>query len=80
MKKLGNNQGILIWMSGKSGKAFLEKYFSVINFLFALFSVNVHFHILKHFPTFSCYEYYVAAWIFVFKDILCLIVTCLIAE
>ena len=43
-------------------KIFFSDKFSV-GFIFSY----VHFHVLKHFPTFSCYEYFVLAWIFVFN-------------
>ena len=42
---------------------FFKDKFSV-GFIF----VYAHLYFLKYFPTFPCYEYYVATWIFGFKD------------
>ena len=67
-EKSGNYQGVLIECQGNKGgiskKTFFNDKFSVC-FIFSY----VHVHVLKCFPTFSCYEYYVKEWIFVFKDI-----------
>ena len=67
IRELSGNFG---WISGKSGKIdiFLQKYFSVVNFRFALFSVIPIFMFWNITLTLSCYEYYVAARFF-FKDI-----------
>ena len=46
----------------------LEKIFLVNKFSDGFIFSYAHFHVLKQFPTFFCDEYYVAAWIFVFKD------------
>ena len=54
------NQGIII-------EIFFSDTFSV-DYIFSYVHFLRHFIFLKHFTTFSCFEYYVAAWIFVVKD------------
>ena len=86
ISELSGNSG---WISGKSGKIdiFRQKYFSVVNFLFALFSVIPIFIFWNITLTLSCYEYYVASRVVVFlryfeySSITCLIVAwCIIAS
>ena len=63
-EKSGNYQGILVEYQENQGKlTFFSGKFSVGS----IFSY-AYFYVLKHFLTLSCYKYYDAALVFVFKN------------
>ena len=54
-EKSGNYQGILIEYHGNQGKLTLSwKLFFTDKFCVGFIFSYAHFHVLKHFPTFSC--------------------------